>query len=232
LPRIKAVLFDLDETLLELDSESFLSSYLHELATQFSDVAPREEFTAAVWSATEAMLESTDASLTNQEVFMEAFFSQIEAKPYELMPRFDRFYREVFPRFRCFGRPHPQGRAVVSECLDRGLEAVVATNPVFPRPAVEERLKWAEIQDLPFALVTTYEIMRYCKPHPGYFLEIARELAVDPSDCLMVGDDPEMDLAGAREVGMRTYHVIPGKPASDFEPDGRGDLRTLLSHLG
>lgn len=42
------------------------------------------------------------------------------------------------------------------------------------------------------------------KPHPQIFLAAAEALGVSPADVLHVGDDPLLDVAGAREAGMRT----------------------------
>jgi FMN phosphatase YigB (HAD superfamily) len=69
--------------------------------------------------------------------------------------------------------------------------------------------------------------MHACKPHAAYYLEIAEMLAVEPEDCLMVGDDPTLDMP-ASAVGMMTYFVgdAPGVRADLF-----GDLDALSEML-
>ncbi len=42
------------------------------------------------------------------------------------------------------------------------------------------------------------------KPAPGIFLEACARLGLAPSQVLHVGDDPELDVAGARAAGLRT----------------------------
>ena len=42
------------------------------------------------------------------------------------------------------------------------------------------------------------------KPHPDMFHAALQRAGVDASSVIHVGDDPEHDIAGAREVGMRT----------------------------
>ena len=42
------------------------------------------------------------------------------------------------------------------------------------------------------------------KPHPQIFLAAAEALGMAPEDILHVGDDPLLDVVGAREAGMRT----------------------------
>lgn len=68
------------------------------------------------------------------------------------------------------------------------------------------------------------------KPHPDLFLAGAKGLRLDPGEILFVGDNARLDIAGAREVGMRTalvtehleraYHFErPGEDRIDVEPD-------------
>lgn len=68
------------------------------------------------------------------------------------------------------------------------------------------------------------------KPHPDLFLAGAKGLGLDPAEILFVGDNARLDIAGARDVGMRTalitehldaaYHFErPGEDRIDVEPD-------------
>jgi HAD superfamily hydrolase (TIGR01549 family) len=108
-----------------------------------------------------------------------------------------------------------------------GLRVAVATNPIFPRIAVDHRIAWAGLDGIDFDLVTTYEHMRACKPQADYFVQVADELDVDPAECLMVGDDPRLDMPAA-DVGMRTFYVGSGnRVAADY----RGTLTDLAALL-
>jgi FMN phosphatase YigB (HAD superfamily) len=94
----------------------------------------------------------------------------------------------------------------VKLCLELGLKVAIATNPIFPRDAVAERMRWAGIDDLRVHVVTTYEDMHATKPHTAYFSETATMLGVKPTSCVMVGDDRMLDMPAA-DVGMRTFYV-------------------------
>lgn len=48
------------------------------------------------------------------------------------------------------------------------------------------------------------------KPEPAIFNEICDRLGVAPACCVMVGDSPELDVAGGRNAGMRTIWVERG----------------------
>jgi HAD superfamily hydrolase (TIGR01458 family) len=52
------------------------------------------------------------------------------------------------------------------------------------------------------------------KPSPGIYRSACDLLGVAPAQAMMVGDDPESDLAPATGVGMRTCLVRTGKGAS------------------
>ncbi|MBE1159113.1 HAD family hydrolase [Dyella acidiphila] len=45
------------------------------------------------------------------------------------------------------------------------------------------------------------------KPDPRIFLAAAERLGVAPENILHVGDDPELDVVGARDAGMRTAWI-------------------------
>lgn len=56
-------------------------------------------------------------------------------------------------------------------------------------------------------VVCTSERIGFQKPGPLAFVALARELDLNPAECLFVGDNPEHDVAGARRTGMRAVLV-------------------------
>lgn len=234
LAAVSTVLFDLDGTLLDVDVEGFFPDYFARLAAFVAPYIPPQDFTPRLMRSTTAMIENTDPARSNQEVFMTGFFAGVATPKDALMKVFDAFYRAEFPALRRHARPVPGAREVVRTVIASGRQAVVATAPVFPPVAIEERLRWAGLDDLPFALVTTYENMHFCKPQPGYYREIASHLGRRPEECLMVGNDVEEDLV-AKDVGMLTFLAGPNiihRGRRPCEPDFRGTLAELPGLLG
>lgn len=233
---MKALLFDLDGTLLGMDIEVFLKQYLKLLSAQFVDLMEPRQFSTRLLDATQAMIDSQNPDKTNEEAFIDAFFAELDVSPEELMPRFDEFYRTEFPKLQRYTETIPEAREVILTALDLGLDVVLATNPVFPKEAILERMRWANIADLPFRLITSYEIMHYCKPHQAYYQEILDMLNLTPDECMMVGNDVEEDLP-AGLLGMKTFLVdryLIFRGQLNYQPDGRGslaDLRDRLSEL-
>jgi FMN phosphatase YigB (HAD superfamily) len=216
---LRALLFDLDGTLLRVESEEvFFRRYLTELGGRFAHVMAPERFVGAVMAATRTMIVDRDPARTNREVWAADFFSRTGLDHDQLLPQFLAFYRDVFPTLRGSAGPMPGAAEAVNAARTRGLDVVAATNPVFPRVAIDERLRWAGFLPGQFQLITSYEHMHFCKPHPEYYLEIADAIGCPPAACLMVGNHPIDDMA-AKLAGMSTYLVSgEGTPAAGSGP--------------
>ncbi len=232
---LEAVLFDLDDTLLYNDMEgTFLQHYFAALTEYARPLCGAQELMAALSVATAAMHrdQGTD-SPTNEVKFAKAFAPQLGRSWDELKAFFGRFYEERFPALRVHAQPHPDARRAVKTCLDAGYQVVIATNPLFPARAIEHRLAWTGIDDLPFALVTTYENMHTCKPAPAYYAEIARQIDVAAAGCLMVGNDVMRDIAPAQHAGMHTFLADQWLANSDPEvkPSLSGTLQDLIAYI-
>ena len=115
----------------------------------------------------------------------------------------------------------------------RGVRVALATNPIFPRIATEQRIRWAGLAPEDFVLYTTYENSPFCKPNPDYYREVARTLGVQPEECLMVGNDATEDLA-AREAGMDVFLLtdcLINTKNRDISACPRGDFAALNAYL-
>ena len=230
-----AVLFDLDGTLLDIDLDAFFRDYFGALGPVLAEVLGTGP---DVRSGLDAVLQGTEAmslphsGQTNQEAFNERFreLTGVDLDLEEYALAFERFYSEVFPTLRGKMAGRPGAREAVERALELNLRVAIATNPIFPRSAIDERMRWAGVHDLPLEVVTSYENMHAAKPHPAYYLEVARMLDVEPSAALMVGDDRVLDMTAA-DVGMSPFYVGQGAaPAADYS-GSLGDLIALLPRL-
>lgn len=229
---IRAVLFDLDGTLLSNDIHSFLPPYFELLTGALSDLVPPKMVVQEVMAATRAMMVQRESACTNQEVFFNRFLPAIGLSWEQALARFDAFYEHDFGKLRKYTERRPEARPTMAQAFKLGFQVVIATNAVFPLRAIEHRLDWAGVGDFPYALITSYENMHACKPNPAYYLEIAHRLGRQPGECLMIGNDPD-DLAAA-QTGMATFYVTYGHPEGRPLPqaDHAGtlvDLQRLLS---
>lgn len=67
----------------------------------------------------------------------------------------------------------------------------------------------------------------HAKPHPAPLLEAARRMAIEPAACLYVGDD-ERDIVAGRAAGMLTVaacygYLAPGAQIEAWAPDAHID---------
>jgi FMN phosphatase YigB (HAD superfamily) len=229
--QIQAVLFDLDGTLLDTNMNVFLPHYFKALSARMAHILPPDKFIAHLMQASEAMT-SNNGRNTNQAVFEAAFFPLAGRSKQELEPIFSDFYARDFIKLRRHTRRKPEARQVVQAAFERGYQVVIATNPLFPRTAIQQRMEWAGVADLPYNLVTSYENCRAAKPNLCYFEHILETLGQSPQACLMVGDE-DMDMVAAH-LGCRTF-LIPSE-RTDLAPSTPqptwsgtlGDVQALL----
>lgn len=228
----KALLFDLDGTLIENSMETFLPPYFSALTKKLARWVPPEKLIAQLQSSTRVMM-NHDPARTNAEVFAEDFFPKIGVSREQLMPLFDEFYATEYRDLRIFTKPVEGAREILSRALELRHPVVIATAPLFPIGALKERLEWGDLADLPFALITDYETMHSSKPSPAYYLEIATRLKCPAEECVMIGNEVEMDILPARRAGMKTFWITdaPELP-TDVPADWRGTLAQLGALLG
>lgn len=227
---LQAVLFDLDGTLLPMDHMVFLNEYLKQLSKFVSPVIRPDEFKHALLASTSVMSTNSNQELTNEEVFWQDFQLRLGERIPAVKPFLELFYAEKFRQLSYATRPCPEARNLVKAALASGLRIALATNPLFPLNAILSRMSWAGVEDLPWDLITSYEIMHFCKPHTGYYREIAAHLGVHPEECLMVGNDIDDDLV-AGSLGMKTCLVtdcLLGDPAGVCRADWQGSLQNLV----
>ncbi|MGD2040804.1 MAG: HAD hydrolase-like protein [Anaerolineae bacterium] len=228
---IRAVLFDLDGTLLDSNMDILLPHYFRLLAAHMAHILPPEPFLAHLMRATQQMLDNNGRA-TNEEVFAQAFYPLAGHSRQEIEPLLHQFYGEVFPRLRRYTRPQPGARQVIQLAFNLNYDVVIATNPVFPEIAIRQRLEWAGVAGFPYRWVTTYENSRATKPSLLYFEHILQIIDQPPQASLVVGDE-DMDMVAAH-LGCPTFLVpgprtvlAPGTPCPTYQ----GALPTLIPLL-
>jgi FMN phosphatase YigB (HAD superfamily) len=220
---LQGVLFDLDGTLLDIDGEAFLDAYVDGLTAHWAPGDPTA-FRQAVMAASVPIF-APHPRETNGEVFRQHLARHLGMEPARVAAAMADYHQSALPQLPLPHRPARGARACVLTCLRRGLRLAVATTPIYTPDVIRLRLRWAELDDLPWQLITHSENMHTCKPHADYYAEVAELLGLPPAACLMVGDDPLQD-GPAAEVGMAT--LMRTQAGGD---DGWGDLTEVAAAI-
>jgi len=226
---IKALLFDLDDTLLVNSMNTFLPSYFGQLAREYPELSAGVVVGATQHAAALAQ-SNQDPTTTLDRVFATAFTPRIGRPEAEWRARYASFYATRFDTLQPLTDRRPEARDILVWALNAGYRVVIATNALFPRAAVEARLRWAGVADLALARVTVLEDWHFAKPNPAYFAEILADLGLQPHETLMIGNDPHEDVAAAASLGIPCWWVTDDTltPAPEgVDLVGRGPLRAF-----
>ena len=80
--------------------------------------------------------------------------------------------------------------------------------------------------------MTHYENSCYCKPNPEYYHEILKRLGLDPSKCLMIGNDVQEDVEAAKAAGLEAFLVTDCLINRGEMPDCKqGSFEELIAFL-
>ena len=219
---LNTFLFDLDGTLLPIDGDTFEREYFKRLCEMLKNEFEPELTVKYMWEATKHMVINNEAEKTNKDVFMKKF-SELTNRDADVM--YDLFLNFYAGNYRTMGElvaPSEYIASSIKLLKQKGYRLIVATNPLFPVEAIDERIKWAGLDKSDFDYITSFEYMHFCKPNINYYKEILSIINKKPEDCIMVGNDVQEDLI-AGELGIKTFlieeHIINRKqtaPVSDY----------------
>jgi FMN phosphatase YigB (HAD superfamily) len=229
---VETILFDLDDTLLVNPTATFIPAFMQSLGRFFSDRVPEERMTAALLAGSDAMQRNGGKGRTNQEAFSAAFSPLLGIEEATLAAALKKFYSQEYPKLRSLTGVNPLARPVLRWAFDEGYSVVIATDPMFPLTAIEQRLEWAGVPpgDFGYRLITSYENMHATKAETAYYQEILELLGTAASDCVMVGDDWQRDIEAAAGVGIPGFWIADG--CGREPPTSRGRGLDLLEGRG
>jgi putative hydrolase of the HAD superfamily len=205
---IKAVLFDLDETLLVRGEaiKAFISAQYNRHARPLAGIDPerfRTRFLELERNGT------VDKRTVYGELVAELGITDLSAD--DLLAD----YQAVYPQFATLAAG---ARETLIALRRHGfLTGIVSNGATFLQNAKIDAAGLRSLIDI--VLVSETEALR--KPDPAIFTRAAERLGVSASECIFVGDNPEADIAGARAAGMAAiwYRGIMPWPAGLVEPE-------------
>ncbi|MBQ9766360.1 MAG: HAD family hydrolase [Lachnospiraceae bacterium] len=230
---IKAVLFDLDGTLLPMNQDEFIGAYFKLLAARMATYGYEpQKLVESVWSGTKAMI-MNDGSCTNETAFWNKFVEIYGDKVLEHKGIIDDFYTDEFNKAKAVCGFNASAKKVVEHAKTLGKRVVLATNPLFPAVATKNRMNWAGLIPEDFEYFTTYENSNYCKPNLKYYEAILEHIGCKPEECLMVGNDVSEDMV-VEKLGMKVFLLtdcLINKNEQDISQYPQGGFEELIKYL-
>ena len=228
---IKAVLFDLDGTLVQIPNDVFekhlFMGYAQIGAANGYDP---KVFTGAVMKGYHAMVEN-QSDKTNDKVFYDVFSTIITDKNFEeCEAMFDKYYRTNFNDLQSLNTIKLDLKQKLGELRAKGIKLALATNPMFPLSAIETRLNWVGLTASDFDFITTYSNMKRGKKYIEYYTHVLEQLNVAPQHAFMVGNSVDEDMK-AVELGCQGFLVTEPNINIDTDMYLTGTLEEFFLHV-
>ncbi len=221
---IQAILFDLEGTLINVDTTVFMRNYLGILAPRFAHLLSPDKFSKQLLKSLETAQSEPKPGQTNMQTFYDDFSKATGLSILTLRPVFEEFYESDFPALQCLVQAIPQGVKVVEYAIQQGFLTAIASNPVLSLSAMKEHVRWTGLTPDHFKIIPAFDNFHFMKPQLGFYSEIAESLGVTPESCLLVSGHSQ-DIV-CRELGMKTFFL--GATETDIQTDYVGNLDDLF----
>jgi HAD superfamily hydrolase (TIGR02253 family) len=223
---IRAVIFDLDNTLVD-----FMS-----MKRQAVSAAINSMIDAGLLLTHAAAQERIDAIYKERGIEFQSVFDQLL---YDVFQKVD--YKILSAGILAYRRareaalvPYPHVNMTLVALVKRGLKLAVVSDA--PGREAWLRLCYLNFHHI-FDHVVTFEDTGERKPGPAPFRRALELLRVEPREALMVGDWAERDILGASKVGMTTVFARYGdtfgtvQTGADYEINDIAELLQVIDSV-
>ena len=216
---IKAVIFDLDNTLIDFMSMKKIScdAAVSAMIGTGLNIDKNE-------ALKELFLLYDKHGMEDRSIFQKFLKKLAKSIDYEVLASGIVAYRRVRAGFL---EPYPHVAEVLFELKKKGIKLAIVSDA--PRLKAWIRLVSMKVNHL-FDVVITFDDTKELKPSIVPFKAAFKKLGLNPDECLMVGDRPERDIKGAKKLGMQTCFARYGNPkakgsGADYEIN---DMKEIL----
>jgi len=198
---IKAVIFDLDNTLID-----FMKMKKHSCSAAI-DAMIGAGLDVDHEKATKELFKLYDKYGLEERKIFQKFLKKLTGKVnYRILANGIVAYRRVRTGFL---DSYPNVDYVLLKLKRKGIKLGIVTDA--PKLKAWVRLASIKLSNF-FDAVVTFEDTKQLKPSKLPFKAALRKLKLKAPECLMVGDWPERDIKGAKAIGMKTCFARYGNP--------------------
>jgi putative hydrolase of the HAD superfamily len=220
---IKAIIFDLDNTLVDF-------MLLKRVAIDAAILAMIDAGLNITFEKTKELINTIYEAegIEYQQVFDHLLKEVLGKMDYKIISAGIVAYRKAREAAL---KPYPTVFPTLIELIKMGLKLAVVSDA--PSKEAWLRLSYLNFHHL-FDVVITYDETRERKPSPVPFNLALEELNLKADECLMIGDWAERDMVGAKAVGMKTVFARYGdtfntvNPESDYDINSIGELIQII----
>jgi HAD superfamily hydrolase (TIGR01549 family) len=245
---LRAIFFDLFDTLVHYDRSQLpelringqvIHSTAGGLYPILAEAAPHIElqafYDAVLWSWQEAeKIRDQEGREVSAPTRFTAIFQRLgldpASLPQGLLGTLLEAHKRLFSRAAVFPEAY---RQLLHRLSERFRLAIVSN---FDYSATVHLILERESITRYFDAIVVSDEIGWRKPTPVIFREALRRLSLEPSEVLFVGDRAEIDVLGAKQVGMSAAWVNPareplpnGAPSPDIEIRSLTDLEPYLN---
>ena len=203
---IKALIFDLFETLVPNTSDGWIRIFEVIVVKQSLNISPLNLW--AEWKRRELIFRKKRAYIdeSEKEVLFESYKEvwlscfRMTYLHFNCLANAERSVELVIQELQNITL-YPEVKTVITKLQKKWHTAVLSNADdayLFP---ILERNK------LVFPIVKTSEQLRLYKPHPKVFKYLLDEINLKPEECVFIGDNKFDDILGAGRIGIKTVWV-------------------------
>lgn len=204
--KITTILFDLDGTLLGMNTDEFTDKYFKLIYLKMKTTIFDPDLVMYGMQKAVLTMLNNDGAITNEELFWNSFSKATKIERNDIENVFMDFYLNDFKNLKTCTVANPLYKDIIKTLKENNYQLIIATNPVFPIQATMQRIEWAGLDINDFKLITTYENSKFCKPNLNFYLDIINYLNLSKEEILMIGNDVDEDGV-IEKLGIPCYII-------------------------
>lgn len=215
---IRAVLFDLDNTLTHRDQS--IAAYSRHLADHYQHQLQHDES-----NLIQSIIRRIDHGgypkkeyLTHPSIAASVAYALQQELSWNSLPDLDELSQFWFQQFGLSAVAMPGAKSLLTELKQHSYKlAVISNGGHATRLSILQGLGFSHY----FDEIISSGLLGISKPNPEIFLHTSQQLGISAQDCLYVGDHPMNDIQGATDAGMTAIWLEGFHDAGEHRPINR-----------